>query len=116
MGRALAYDGRGADAKAYLDAAWQVDPHPWPYRYLLDGIVAFSLGRYEDAVASLAKVDPREFNNEAKEQRLFLLAAAYAHLGRSQQVASAKAELELLRESVDGWGTERDARDKSSSV
>jgi TolB-like protein/class 3 adenylate cyclase len=44
MSRVLAYDGRCADAKAYLDAAWRVDPQPQPGRYLAVGLVEYCLG------------------------------------------------------------------------
>ena len=96
MSLALAYNGRASDAKAYLDASWRVDPRPWPYRYLLAGLVAFSLGQFDDAITSLEKSDPRELHVDLKDQRLFLLAAAHAHLGHTEEAASAKAEIEAV--------------------
>jgi tetratricopeptide (TPR) repeat protein len=96
MSQALSYNGRAADAKAYLDAASRVDPQPRPYRYLLSGLVAFSLARFDDAITSLDRADPQEFHADVKSQRLFLLAAAHAHLGHTAEAASAKAELEAL--------------------
>jgi TolB-like protein/class 3 adenylate cyclase len=96
MGRALAYAGRCADAKNYLDAAWRVDPQPLADRYLLAGLVGFCLARYDDVIASLNKADPQEFNESGRLQRLFLLAAAYAYIGQLDGLASVKAELDAL--------------------
>lgn len=93
MSLALALAGRAPDAQAYLDASRRVDPSPRPYRDLLAGIAAFSLDRFEDAIASLEKADPRELHVDNQAQRLFLLAAAYAHLGDTQALAALKAEL-----------------------
>jgi TolB-like protein/class 3 adenylate cyclase len=96
MSLALAYNGRAADAKAYLEASRRVDPQPRPYRYLLEGLADFSLAQFEDAITSLERADPRQFHADAKSQRLFLLAAAHAHLGHTAEAASAKTELEAL--------------------
>jgi TolB-like protein/class 3 adenylate cyclase len=96
MSRVLAYDGRCPDAKAYLDAAWRVDPQPLLSRYLTSGIVEFCLGLLDDVVASLNKVDSQELNESNKLQRLFLLVAAHAELGHADGVASAKAELDAF--------------------
>ena len=96
MSRALVYNGRTADAKSYLDASRRVDPQPRPYRYLVTGLVAFSQARFEDAIAALEKADPREFHVDTKDERLFMLAAAHAHLGHTEEAAATSTELEVL--------------------
>jgi hypothetical protein len=94
MSLALVYSGRASDAKAYLDASWRVDPSSGPYRHFLAGLVAFSSDQFAEAIASLEKVDPQELQYDVKDQRLFLLAAAHAHLGHTDEAASAKAKLD----------------------
>lgn len=96
MSLVSAYLDRCEDGEAYLEAAWRVDPQPQPTRYLAVGLVAFCAGRLGDAIVSLNKADPRGLNENGKRQRLFLLAAAYAHLSQADGVASVKAELGAL--------------------
>jgi TolB-like protein/class 3 adenylate cyclase len=108
MSRVLVFNGRAADAKTYFDASWRVDPQPRPYRNVVEGLIAFSQGRFEDAITALQKADPRDFHIDRKDERLFLLAAAHAHLGHTEAAASASAELEAsgkdgIRERTGLW-------------
>ncbi len=77
-----------------MDAATRVDPNWTPWRRYLAGLSYFSLGRFEDAVASLEKID---FSLEErcrspwdKYLRLELLIAAEGHLGRAADAASVR--------------------------
>jgi TolB-like protein len=97
MSIALTLSGRTAEATDYLKAAERVDPKPTAYRYFLAGVIAFAEGRIADAVASLSKANPDELYSEGnKRQRLYLLVAANALLGRTEDAAKAKKELEQL--------------------
>jgi tetratricopeptide (TPR) repeat protein len=94
---ALALSGRTAEATDYLKAAERVDPKPTAYRYLLEGVIGFAENRIPDAVASLNKANPQElYTDHIRRQRLYLLAAANALLGRMDDAAAAKRELEQL--------------------
>jgi adenylate cyclase len=88
MSSALVFNGRAADARAYLDGALRVDPQWQQDRYQLAGLIAFSLDQFDEAIASLAKADPEDLG------RAFLLAAAHGHLGQTQEAESAKLEIE----------------------
>jgi adenylate cyclase len=104
MSFALAINGRTADAQSYLDAASRIDPQPWPFRGLLAGLIAFNMERFDDAVATLEKVQPQELSNDfTRRQRLYLLTAAYGHLGHAGEAAAARTELEALREDASGF-------------
>jgi hypothetical protein len=46
-------------AKASLDAAWRVDPQPSAFRYLLAGLIAFSLEQFEDMKRGILKAASR---------------------------------------------------------
>ena len=97
MSIALALSGRTAEATDSLKAAERVDPKPTAYRYVLAGVIAFVEGRIADAVASLNKADPEGLDNDGtKRQRLYLLVAANGLLGRMDDAAAAKKELEQL--------------------
>jgi adenylate cyclase len=97
MSIALALSGRTAEAADYLKAAERVDPKPTAYRYLLEGVIAFGEDRMVDAVASLNKANPQELTTDhIRRQRLYLLVAANALLGRMDDAAKAKKELEQL--------------------
>jgi adenylate cyclase len=97
MSIALALSGRTAEATDYLKAAERVDPKPTAYRYHLEGVIAFAENRMADAVASLNKVNPQELTDDGtRKQRLYLLVAANALLGRMDEAGKAKEELERL--------------------
>ena len=98
MSLALALNGRAADARDYLAAAARVDPQPNPYRHFLAGLIAFCMEEFDDAVASLEKATPEEIGTDNnRRQRLYLLAAAHAHLGHTSEAAAARTELEAIR-------------------
>ena len=93
MSLALVFNGRAADARTYLDGALRVDPQWRPDRYQIAGLIAFSLGHFDEAIVSLANADPEDL------QRAFLLAAAHGHLGHRQEAEAAKLEIKrLMRE------------------
>jgi adenylate cyclase len=97
MSIALALSGRTAEAADYLKAAERVDPKPTAYRYFLEGVIAFGEDRMVDAVASLSKASPQELMTDSiRRQRLYLLVAANALLGRMDDAAAARKELEQL--------------------
>nr|WP_246663630.1 adenylate/guanylate cyclase domain-containing protein [Phyllobacterium endophyticum] len=100
---ALIYNGRAMDGLGYLDAAARVDPLWSRWRYLLAGQAYFSLGRFEEAVAALEKIQP-----EAKESTywdfwpkyddLVMLISAYGQLGQNADAAKARARLKPFLE------------------
>ena len=98
MSLALALNGRAADARDYLAAAARVDPQPNPYRHFLAGLIAFCMEEFDDAVASLEKATFEEIGTDNNRRaRLYLLAAAHAHLGHTSEAAAARTELEAIR-------------------
>jgi adenylate cyclase len=104
MSLALVFNGRAADAQSYLDAASRIDPQAWPYRGLLAGLVAFSMERFDDAVALLENVPPQELQTDfLRRHRLYLLTAAHGHLRHAGEAAAARAELEGLRKDASGF-------------
>jgi TolB-like protein/class 3 adenylate cyclase len=104
MSLALVINGRAADAQSYLDVTSRIDPQPWPYRGVLAALVAFSMERFDDAVALLEKVQPQELSDDfMRRQRLYLLTAAHAHLGHTSEAATARAELEALRKDASSF-------------
>ena len=103
MSLALALNGRAADARDYLAAAARVDPQPNPYRHFLAGLIAFCMEEFDDAVASLEKATFEEIGTDNnRRQRLYLLAAAHAHLGHTSEAAAARTELEAIRGNESG--------------
>jgi adenylate cyclase len=99
MSYALVFNGRAADAKEYLAGASRVDPKPSAYRHYLAGLIAFSMDQFDDAIGSLAKAAPEDFSEHVRFRRLFLLMAAHALLGRANEAASYKVELEAFAKS-----------------
>ena len=57
LSQALIFNGRPKDARAYLDAAMRVDPGWTDWRHYQAGLADFGQGRFEEAVASLEKID-----------------------------------------------------------
>jgi adenylate cyclase len=101
MSYALALNGRAADARDYLAAASRVDPQPNSYRHFVAGLIAFCMEEFDDAVASLEKANPEEIGTDNnRRQRLYLLAAAHAHLGHTSEAAAARTELEAIGEAI----------------
>jgi tetratricopeptide (TPR) repeat protein len=88
MGAALTASGRPAEAVLHIGTAMRLDPHYPPiFDYLL-GLAQFGMGNFEEAAGSFAAVTRR---NPDYEYSFAGLAAAYGHLGRKQDAASAIA-------------------------
>jgi adenylate cyclase len=94
MGAALTASGRPAAAIPHIRTAMRLDPHYPPiFDYLL-GSAQFGMENFEMAAASLASATKR---NPEYEYAFAGLAAAYGHLGRKQDAASAIARYNELR-------------------
>ena len=103
MSLALALNGRAAHARDYLAAASRVDPQPNSYRHFLAGLIAFCMEEFDDVVASLEKATFEEIGTDNNRRaRLYLLAAAHAHLGHTREAAAARTELEAIRGNESG--------------
>ncbi|MGK9165789.1 hypothetical protein KXR53_05800 [Inquilinus limosus] len=100
MSLALIFSGRPADGKSYLDAAYRVDPRPEEWRYFLEGLAAFSMDRFDAAVASLMRIDSRSGAFWSRFHSRIVLAAAYGHLGRPDLAAALRGELDELSREV----------------
>ena len=96
MAQALIYNGRAADGKTYIDTAMRVDPRQTTWRYREYGLAYFCLGRYEEAIASLEKIDPETPELWLRYYGMFFLLAAHAHLGHTGEAAAVKKQLGRL--------------------
>jgi len=83
MGESLVFYGRPAEAVDYLEKAMSLDPEYSGYCLFALGLAQFCLERYEEAATSLERC----FNERKmfSTPPMWLLAAAYAHLGRQQE-------------------------------
>ena len=99
MSSALTFNGRAADGRGYVDAAMRVDPGWTDWRRYLAGLAYFGVGRFEDAVASLEKIDPQSAGHWTNFYGLILQLSADGHLGRTADYAVVKEKLkQVLRE------------------
>lgn len=98
LANALIFNGRAEEAHDYIDAALRVDPNPgWTdFRLYQSGLADFSQGRFEEAVASLEKIDPNSPDPWPKFYGLQVLVSAYGHLGRMDQVAAHEEALKKV--------------------
>ena len=96
MAQALIYNGRAADGKTYIDTAMRVDPRQTTWRYREYGLAYFCMGRYEEAIASLEKIDPETPELWLRYYGMFFLLAAHAHLGHTGEAAAVKKQLGRL--------------------
>lgn len=96
MSAALTFNGRAADGRGYVDAAMRADPGWTGWRYYLAGLAYFSMNRFEDAIASLEKIDPRSGGRWANFHGLIVRMSADGHLGRSADIAIAKEKLKPI--------------------
>jgi TolB-like protein/Flp pilus assembly protein TadD len=84
MGRVLIYSGKPKEALAFLERGKRLDPqNPGLYLYLL-GWAYFFMEQYEQAVTLIERAI--KHNPEAEDWEL-TLAAAYGHLGRTQEAS-----------------------------
>ena len=94
---ALNFNGRPKEALSYLDAAARVDPNSWrDWRLYQTGLAEFTQEKFEDAVRSIEKMDFESPDPWAKFYALQVLVSAYAHLGRTEQAASALERLKKV--------------------
>jgi TolB-like protein/tetratricopeptide (TPR) repeat protein len=96
MAQALIYDGRPKDAKAFLEASYRVDPRETSWRTKSLGLAYFTMGHFEEAIATLEQLDPTTEELWHRFQSLFLLAAAHAHLGHAERAEAARKQLSTL--------------------
>jgi TolB-like protein len=104
MSLALIFNGRPEDARAYLNATLRVDPNWTLWRYVIAGLIEFSLGRFETAAAQLENIESRAvpasfWDFWARYNGLRLLVATYGNLGRDtsslkDKVATYQADAE----------------------
>ncbi|HEV2899384.1 MAG TPA: adenylate/guanylate cyclase domain-containing protein [Pseudaminobacter sp.] len=105
---ALIFNGRAADGLGFLEAAMRVDPGWSRFRHLIAGLAYFSMDRFEEAAASLEKIDAQTkeatfWDFWANYNGLKLLISAYGHLGRSAEGAVAKERIKpYIAEADDG--------------
>jgi adenylate cyclase len=88
MGAAMTASGRPADAVPHIRTAMRLDPHYPPIFDYLFGSAQFGMENFEEASGSFATATRR---NPKYEYAFAGLAAAYGHLGRKQDAASAIA-------------------------
>ena len=103
LAEALSFNGRPNEARDYLDAANRVDPGGNDHRHYQAGLAEFGQGRFEEAVDYLERIDLQSPDPWPKFYGLQVLVSAYAHLGRSDQVAAYSDRLRnVMLERKDG--------------
>ncbi len=106
MSSALTFNGRPAEGRGYIDAAARVDPAPNGWRHYLVALAYFSMDRFDEAVASIDKIEPgsREYGwFWINFHGLMLGISAYGHLGQTDKTAALRARLDpMLKESDNG--------------
>ncbi|MER9445551.1 guanylate cyclase [Mesorhizobium sp. M0340] len=103
LAEALNFNGRPNEARDYLVAANRVDPGGNDHRHYLAGLAEFGQGRFEEAVDYLERIDLQSPDPWPKFYGLQVLVSAYAHLGRSDQVAAYSDRLRnVMLERKDG--------------
>jgi adenylate cyclase len=98
LAEALVYAGRANEALERCQRAMRLNPKCPNFYYWVLGFSYFHLGRYEEALAALARMTSPEHAGR-------LLAATYAHLDRLEEARSA-AEAYLKLDpgfSISGW-------------
>jgi len=96
MSEVLTFNGRAPDGLSYIDAAMRLDPGWTNWRHYLAGLAHFSMGRFEDAITSLEKIDMQSDEFWPKFYGLQVLAASYGHLDRSTDITSVKGKLSQI--------------------
>jgi adenylate cyclase len=100
LSQALIFNGRPKEGRTYLDAARRLDPVGLgglaDWRHYLAGLAAFGEDRFEEAVVSLEKIDLRSPDPWTKFFGLQVLIAAYGHLGRGPEIATAKEHFDAV--------------------
>jgi TolB-like protein/class 3 adenylate cyclase len=95
---ALIFNGRPRDGRDSLDAALRVDPKWSDYRYFIAGLAEFSIGRFDDAVQELDKIDSgfgvaNYWDYLSGYVGQILLVATYGHLGRHSDAEATSVKL-----------------------
>jgi TolB-like protein/class 3 adenylate cyclase/TPR repeat protein len=101
MSQALTFNGRPAEGRGYIDAAMRLDPGWTPWRRYLAGLAYFSMGRFEDAIASLEKIAPGTDGDSTSFFSLILRLSADGHLGRTTNITPVKNRLKSV---LTAWG------------
>ena len=96
MSYALIFNGRPEEGLRYVDAAMRVDPGWTGWRHNLAGLADFGMGRFEAAIASFAKIDPKTDGRWDNFWGLVARIAAAGHLGRSAEAAAARDALQPI--------------------
>ena len=106
MSSALTFNGRPAEGRGYVDAAARVDPASNGWRHYLVALAYFSMDRFDEAVASIEKIEPqsREYGwFWTNFYGLMLGISAYGHLGQTDKIAALRERLDpMLKESDNG--------------
>ena len=72
----------------------RIDPGWTPWRHYLAGLAYFSMDSFEDAIASLEKIDPGTGGTPTDFYSLILRLSVDGHLGRTADFAPVKKKLE----------------------
>jgi len=103
MGESLVFAGRSVEALDYLEKAMNLDSE-YPANLFTLGLAQFCLERYEEAVTSLERCfdEGKMFSTPP----MWLLAAAYAHLGRQREAEDVLKKY-LKERGYEGYTVER---------
>ncbi len=96
MSQALAFNGRPSEGRGYIDAAMRVEPGWTAWRSYVAGLTHFSMERFQEAAASLEKIDTQPIMHWAIFYGLIVRMAAYGHLERPADIAGVEEKLKRL--------------------
>jgi adenylate cyclase len=96
MSAAMTFNGRAAEGRGYVDAAMRVEPGWTSWRYYLAGLAYFSMDRFEDAIASLEKINPKFGGLWTNFYGLIVRLSACGQLGRVGDIAVVKETLKPI--------------------
>jgi TolB-like protein/class 3 adenylate cyclase/tetratricopeptide (TPR) repeat protein len=101
MSAAMTFNGRAAEGRGYVDAAMRVEPGWTTWRYYLAGLAYFSMDRFEDAIASLEKINPKSRGLWLNFYGLIVRLSACGQLGRVGDIAVVKETLKPISIEID---------------
>jgi adenylate cyclase len=106
LATALTFNGRPMEGRGFLDVVMRVEPKWTRWRYFIAGLAYFSMERFQEAAASLEKIDTRSegtgfWDFWANYNGLTLLISTYSQLGRGAEPAVMKERLRPYLRKVD---------------